>query len=320
MIPALTLLWGYANAIGATQALNQAADIDIPTSFKIPYIDQQWAIGEKAVPHPAIIARETLREAGRQRLHEKAISGTVAAAKKAGLTAKEIKAEYDKGLAESEAVYGTKPVDIPNPIDMFDSSNESKSLALAAYKNAKALPVKGRAPKTGYSRDQFGSAWTDNVNISYGHNGCDTRNDILGRDLVNKTLKAGTENCKVLTGVLAYEPYLGTKNYEFSTTGGFKTSLDVEHLVALGDAWQKGAQQLSKTKRIEFANDPVNLTMTDPGQNRSKGDADAATWLPKNKAYRCTYIAKQVTVKKKYHLWVTKAEQTAMLNVLKPCL
>ena len=310
LIPILTLLWGYANALGVTQAINGATPLHLPTTFKIPYIDQRWAVGDKEIPHPQIVALETVREAGRRGLVEKALVGTVELAKKAGLTAQEIKAEYDKGVAESEAKYQQDPATAIN----------TQTLSLAAYKDAKVLPVKGRAPKTGYSRDQFGSAWTDNVDLSYGHNGCDTRNDILGRDLVKKTFKAGTDKCKVLTGILPYEPYLGLKNYKFSTTGGFETSLDGEHIVSLGDAWQKGAQKLTKTKRTELANDPINLIMTDPGQNRSKGDGDAATWLPKNKAYRCTYIVKQVDVKKKYHLWVTSAERTAMLRVLKSCV
>ena len=324
LIPMLTLLWGYANALGVTQAVNEATPLHLPTAFKIPYIDQKWAVGQKAIPHPQIVALATIREAGRQGLAQKALTGTIENAKNAGLTAKQIKAEYDKGLAESEAKYPQTPATaapqkMAAPVAKT-TTTRSKALSLAAYKRAKVLPVKGRAPKTGYSRDQFGVAWTDSMDIAYGHNGCDTRNDILGRDLVKKTYKAGTQNCKVLTGTLPYEPYLGLRNYKFSTAGGFDMSLDVEHLVALGDAWQKGAQQLTKTKRTELANDPINLMMTDPGQNRSKGDADAATWLPKNKAYRCTYIVKQVNVKTKYHLFVTKAEQDAMLRVLKTCV
>ena len=91
------------------------------------------------------------------------------------------------------------------------------------------------------------------------------------------------------------------------------------HIVALSDAWQKGAQQLTKERRQQLANDPLELLAVDGPANQQKGDGDAATWLPKNKAFRCTYIERQVIVKQKYSLWVTDAEKTAMIDVLKSC-
>jgi hypothetical protein len=89
--------------------------------------------------------------------------------------------------------------------------------------------------------------------------------------------------------------------------------------VALSDAWQKGAQKLSFASRVQFANDPLNLLAVDGPTNSSKGDSDAATWLPPNKAYRCAYVARQVAVKRKYQLWVTSAERDAIARVLKAC-
>jgi len=89
--------------------------------------------------------------------------------------------------------------------------------------------------------------------------------------------------------------------------------------VALSDAWQKGAQQWSDSKRRAFANDPLNLVAADSSANRQKGDGDTATWLPPNKAYRCDYVAGQVAVKTKYRLWVTQAEKDAMAKVLTAC-
>ena len=85
------------------------------------------------------------------------------------------------------------------------------------------------------------------------------------------------------------------------------------------DAWQKGAAQWPAGKRLAFANDPLNLLAVDAGTNRSKGDGDAATWLPPNKSYRCAYVARQVAVKAKYGLWVTAAERDAMVRVLSTC-
>lgn len=174
------------------------------------------------------------------------------------------------------------------------------------------IPVKGRAPKTGYARDEFGPAWAD-----FDHNGCDTRNDILARDLTNETFKPGTNSCVVMTGTLA-DKYTGTT---ITFTRGQDTSSDVQidHIVALGDAWQKGAQQLNDEQRKELANDPLNLMAADGPTNSAKGDKDAATWLPPNKAFRCEYVARQTAVKAKYRLWVTQAEHDAIVGILEGC-
>ena len=189
--------------------------------------------------------------------------------------------------------------------------------ASAALATLDTLAVKGRAPKTGYSRTQFGQAWSDDVDVTFGHNGCDTRNDILRRDLTTITVRPGTRDCVVLTGSLA-DPYTGRT---IAFTRGERTSDDVQidHVVALSDAWQKGAQQLSADQRRDLANDPRNLQATDGPTNQQKGDGDAATWLPPNRAYRCTYVERQITVKSVYRLWVTSAEKDAMVRVLTSC-
>ena len=179
------------------------------------------------------------------------------------------------------------------------------------------IPVKGRAPKTGYDRDLFGAAWTDDVTVDGGHNGCDTRNDILRRDLTNVELKAGSNGCTVLTGIL-HDLYTG-KTIDFVRGQGTSTAVQIDHVVALSDAWQKGAQQIGADQRKNFANDPLNLQAVDGPTNEQKGDGDAATWLPPNKAYRCTYVSRQVQVKAKYKLWVTSAEHGAILRVLATC-
>jgi hypothetical protein len=170
------------------------------------------------------------------------------------------------------------------------------------------LTVKGRAPKTGYEREKFGKAWFD-----VDGNGCGTRDDILKRDLTDVRLKEG--RCKVASGVLADDPYTGNR-VDFVRG---RSKVDIDHLVALSDAWQKGAQQWDAEKRRRFANDPLNLLAVEASANRRKSDGDAATWLPANKAYRCTYVAAQVAVKKKYGVWVTRAERDAMKKVLGGC-
>jgi hypothetical protein len=178
-----------------------------------------------------------------------------------------------------------------------------------AVKVLAKLQVKGRAPKTGYSRSLFSDGWGD---IGY----CDTRNYILKRDLRSITWRSG-ENCIVATGVLQ-DPYTGaTINF----VRGVKTSLavQIDHIVAVSDAWQKGAQQMTPGNRYSFYNDPLNLLAVDGPTNESKGDGDAATWLPPNKAFRCTYVSRQIAVKAKYKLWVTSAEKDAMSRVLSAC-
>ena len=170
------------------------------------------------------------------------------------------------------------------------------------------LEVKGRAPKTGYSRAQF-PHWSD-----LDRNGCDSRNEILKRDLTQIVFKVGTKDCKVLSGVLQ-DPF-SNKLLTFTTA---KSVVDIDHLVALSNAWQTGAAYFDKNIRTQIANDPINLLAVDAKLNRQKGDGDAATWLPPNKSFRCEYVSRQVAVKAKYSLWVTDAEKAAIVRVLSNC-
>jgi hypothetical protein len=158
---------------------------------------------------------------------------------------------------------------------------------------------------TGYFRYQFGPPWTDDNSVLWGRNGCDTRNDILRRDLTDTRIRSG--GCTVDSGLLD-DPYTGRA---IAFTRGVATSLavQIDHVVALGDAWQTGAQQLSAAKRVNLANDPLELIAVDGPTNRAKGDADAASWVPPNKAFRCAYVARQVAVKQEYRLWVTAADR-----------
>lgn len=177
------------------------------------------------------------------------------------------------------------------------------------------LQVKGKSAKTGYSRDQFGSAWTDKATgVMYANNGCDTRNDILKRDLSNVQLDKN--GCTVLSGTLN-DPYTG-KTIQFQR-GPESARVQIDHLVALGNAWVTGAQSWDVSKRTAFANDPRNLAAADGPQNGAKGDKDASGWLPPNKKARCSYVSAQVNVKYIYGLWVTPSEKDAMMNILKGC-
>ncbi len=183
------------------------------------------------------------------------------------------------------------------------SANEPTTLAVLNQ-----LEVKGRAPKNGYSRAAF-THWSD-----LNRDGCDSRNEILKRDLTQIVFKTGTRDCKVISGQL-YDPFSG-KTLIFSSS---KSTVDIDHLVSLSNAWQTGAAYFDKKTRESLANDPLNLLAVDAKLNRQKGDADAATWLPPLKSFRCEYVARQVAVKAKYSLWVTSAEKDAITRVLSSC-
>lgn len=174
------------------------------------------------------------------------------------------------------------------------------------------LAVKGRAPRTGYDRDRFGQRWADTD-----RNGCDQRNDVLARDLTTETFKPGTRDCVVLSGVFV-DPYTGT-TVAFVRGRESSAEVPIDHVVALSDAWQKGAQRLTPAERERLANDPLNLQATTLAANSAKGDSDAATWLPPARGYRCAYVARQVAVKAAYELWVTVAERDAIARVLARC-
>ena len=174
------------------------------------------------------------------------------------------------------------------------------------------LAVKGRAPKTGYTRAQFGPALAD-----VDRNGCDTRNDILKRDLTSITYRAKTRNCVVESGTLV-DRYSGeTINFVKGNISSMEVQID--HVVALSNAWQTGAFKLSADQRKALSNDPLNLFAVKGRLNSQKGDGDAATWLPPLKSFRCSYVAQQIAVKAKYSLWVTAPEKAAMVSILAKC-
>jgi hypothetical protein len=191
------------------------------------------------------------------------------------------------------------------------NSPASKSQYEAALSSLNKLPVKGRAPKSGYSRDKF-PHWRDPD-----RNGCDARNDILKRDLTMVAFRAGSDNCKVISGKLL-DPF-SNKEIIFDLSQS-SSNIDIDHVVALSNAWQTGGFQLTTLQRTNFANDPLNLIAVDFRLNRQKGDGDAATWLPPYKSYRCTYVARQILVKERYKLWVTPPEKAAISKLLDSCL
>jgi hypothetical protein len=193
---------------------------------------------------------------------------------------------------------------VPAGSGTVDPSQASEQLS--------GLRVAGRGPMTGYRRADFGPAWEDTD-----HNGCDTRNDVLRRDLTDVRLKPGTHGCVVLTGTL-HDPYSG-RTMPFQRGQGTSELVQIDHVVSLGDAWQTGAARWPYTKRVAFANDPLNLLAVDGDLNQQKGDADAASWLPPNRGFWCPYATRQVQVKATYGLSVTAAEKAALTRALAAC-
>lgn len=196
----------------------------------------------------------------------------------------------------------------------FDTTTTDSSPDVLSLQSERAvdvlatLVIKGRAPKTGYSRSQFSDGWAT-------IDGCDVRNRILATQLTQ--IETGSDGCAVLAGVLD-DPYSGREQV-FIRGEMSSSEVQIDHVVALSDAWQKGAQMLSSLERLAFANDALNLLAVNGELNQQKGDSDAASWLPPNRAFRCQYVARQIAVKAKYELWVSEAEQAAMRRVLGSC-
>jgi hypothetical protein len=172
------------------------------------------------------------------------------------------------------------------------------------------LQVKPALPMTGYSRAKFGPAWED-----VDDNGCDTRNDILVRDLKQVVFKSG--KCVIATGTL-HDPYTGS-TIHFVRGVATSTAVQIDHVVALADAWRTGAAKWTTARRLSYANDPAVLLAVDGPANEAKGDDDASQWLPPKKSFDCRYVARQIAIKIKYDLWLTKVEHEAMARQLGGC-
>lgn len=184
-----------------------------------------------------------------------------------------------------------------------------------ARQQLKALQVRGWDRTSDFRRYQFGEAWSDDVNVEFGHNGCNTRDDILRRDL--KSLVVRPFTCFAQSGTLV-DPYTGT-SIEFVRGPQTSGSVEIDHVVALADAWYKGARAWDPQRRLDFANDPRNLLAVSPQANFDKAFRDAASWLPPNEVFRCDFAARQIDVKTAYGLWLSAKEKKALTEVLDRC-
>ncbi|MFC6152352.1 HNH endonuclease family protein [Nocardioides yefusunii] len=334
ILPVIVALYASANSIGLTDAVSRATGVQLPDELLIPGLD---AVGEArraetdarrdaiaavkarveakygsraAELIPDDLSREAAEAYARDRVEEVVVAV-------GGEKGEKIVAAGEKAVPKSNGggAKGTN-ASVKVPTSAKAVLGDAKTFA-KARRQLETLKVKGRASTQGYHRDKFGPEWSDKAGqFGWTGNGCDTRNDVLARDLVKVKRKGG---CTVTSGVLAYERYTGAVDVAFTPRGDYAGHLDIEHVVPLSDAWQKGAAKWPSERRAAFANDPLNLFAADPSSNRAKGDSDAATWLPDNKKYRCAYVSHQVQVKAKYELWVTKSEKAAITRVLSTC-
>lgn len=213
-------------------------------------------------------------------------------------------ASYDAIFIKAENTGAEEGVSGDDSINGSDASGEDVTLASDVLEK---LEVKGRAPKTGYKRDEFYGGWPT-------VDGCNLRQKIIKREFGETAVLDG---CNVIAGEFE-EPYTG-EYLKYSSRDEISKGIQIDHVVALSDAWQKGAQYMEREVREQIATDPLNLLAVDAQANQKKSDGDAATWLPSNKKFRCQYVARQVSVKYKYKLWVTEAEKEAVKQVLSNC-
>lgn len=183
--------------------------------------------------------------------------------------------------------------------------------------------VDERTRTAGYDRDcgqgsacVFGPAWTDDHPGPGGHNGCDTRNDVLRRDLVDLEVRPGTNDCVVVAGTLA-DPYTGQR---LTFTKAEAHAVQIDHIFPLAAAWDLGASTWSPERRVEFANDQDNLLAVDGPANASKGDQTPGEWLPIRRGGVCDYLARYLKVADEYDLPITVADVEAVQAAAPTCV
>ncbi|MFF8832605.1 HNH endonuclease family protein [Streptomyces sp. NPDC015131] len=202
------------------------------------------------------------------------------------------------------------PLDNPDGTKPGLAPVTSDAARAEARRLVASLSVKGRGPRTGYDRDAFGYAWMDSADgVPLARNGCDTRNDLLRRDGREVRFRSGSD-CVVVAMTL-YDPYT---DRDIAWTKAEAADVQIDHVVPLSYSWQMGASRWSESKRERLANDPLNLLPVDGPANSRKGDSGPASWLPPNKAVRCSYAVRFAQVAKKYQLPVTAPDKDMMLT------
>ena len=201
------------------------------------------------------------------------------------------------------------------------TSSEERDASVQALNSLESVPVRARTKVSGYDRScspghgcVFGAAWSDDTTASGGHNGCDTRNDVLASQLTE--VDKGTSRCVVQAGTLD-DPYSGAR-IEFRKAQA--AEVEIDHMVPLAYAWDMGASTWTLETRMAFSNDEaLNLLAVAKTANASKGDSGPGTWVPGNVAYRCQYAIRWVAVLRSYGLAVAPADRDVLRRTLEAC-
>ncbi|MCM2579151.1 HNH endonuclease family protein [Streptomyces meridianus] len=215
--------------------------------------------------------------------------------------------EAPTGPSASSDGHGTSPLDNPDGTKPGLAPLTSEADRKAALDLIGKVATKGRGPKTGYDRDEFGYAWLDTADVPLSRNGCDTRNDVLKRDGRDVTFRSGSD-C-VVVGMALDDPYTGT-TIDFRKEEAMAVQID--HVMPLSYDWQMGAARWNEGKRRQIANDPLNLLPVEGRANSAKSDSGPASWLPPNKRIRCSYAVRFAQVALKYDLPVTAPDKRTM--------
>jgi hypothetical protein len=169
-----------------------------------------------------------------------------------------------------------------------------------------------------YRRAAFGEAWTDDNDAPGGHNGCDTRDDILNRDLVDKTY-VSIKRCPdaVATGIL-HDPYTNA-TIDFRRGAKVGEAVQIDHIAPLAYGWDMGAYGWTDEMRVRFANDPANLLAVAGQANQDKGDKEPALWMPPNAAFHCQYAMQFIAVLRGYGLPVDAPSAAVLRDAANTC-
>lgn len=195
----------------------------------------------------------------------------------------------------------SSPASSPSPDSPPPSADVLEQLA--------EIPDLGNESQPEYRRAQFGDGWLDPDG-----NGCDTRNDILIRDLTDTVVD---ERCRVLSGTL-HDPYTG-EAVAFVRGARSSQEVQIDHIVPLAVAWRGGAWEWSAAQREAFANDPLELAAVAGHANQSKGAKSLAQWTPPATAGRCSYAAAYIAVAHRYAIALSGADKAAAAEILAGC-
>jgi hypothetical protein len=169
-----------------------------------------------------------------------------------------------------------------------------------------------------YRRDAFGETWTDDNPAPGGHNGCDTRNDILDRDLVDKTYVSIKRCPKAVAMGTLYDPYTNA-TVAFTRGAQVGAAVQIDHIVPLAQAWDLGARNWTDDMRLRFANDPANLIAVEGQANQDKGDSEPAAWMPPNHAFWCQYAVQFANMLRGYGLPVDTPSAVVLRDAAATC-